>query len=444
MGVHLTLVNFDKEFATLKSPPMIINDHPAFTDNDVENIHKAIYTRHTPDMLSNVPQCSCGLLHGEFRLNLTCPSCYTKVQHATTEKLQTITWIRAPHGVKGLINPIVWTMLSQRFTHQGVNVIQYLVDTQYNPPEIASGKAIELFSVLPFQRGLNNFIDNFDEIMEFLFELRYFKQRGKNRPQVDMLRVMLKEYRDCIFSTHLPIPHRSLLVVEDTTSGNVYLDEYTPKAINAVLTLAGIDTASAKGELTTSQRLRESRAVRAVARLAEFYYYIVSKRLAKKEGIFRKHVFATRTHWAFRAVISSITEPHDLEQIYIPWGVATSVFNLHLHNKLQRMGFTPNEADQFLHKHATTYHPLMRKLFDELIAESSDPRGIPATLNRPPSLKRGSIQAVFIARIKDPDEGQTVSMSILIVRPLNAKHWPICEKSQIEIYLIAGKRLESQ
>lgn len=419
MGVHLELVNFDQEFNTLTTPPIIINDQPAFTEGDVENIHKAIYTRHTPDMLSNVPQCMCGFLTNEYRLGMMCPRCHTPVQQVTSEKLQTITWIRAPHGVDGLMNPVVWTLLAQRFTYQSVNVIQYLMDTQYNPPEINGGKAVELFSALPFERGVNKFIANFDEIMDFLFELRYFKLRTKNRPGVDLLRKMLKEYRDCIFSTYLPIPHRSLLVVEDSTSGNVYLDEYTPKAINAVLTLAGIDTASAKGELTSSLRLRESRSVRAVARLAEFYYYIVSKRLAKKEGILRKHVFATRSHWSFRAVVSSTTEPHNHENIYIPWGVATSVFNLHLHNKLQKLGFTPNEADKFLHQYATRYHPLMRHLFNELIAESCDPRGIPATLNRPPSLKRGSIQAVFISRIKDPDEGQTVSMSILIVRPLN-------------------------
>jgi hypothetical protein len=159
--------------------------------------------------------------------------------------------------------------------------------------------------------------------------------------------------------------------------------------------------------------------VRAVARLAEYYYYVCSKRLAKKEGIFRKHVLATRSHFSFRAVVASITEPHHHEQIYIPWGVATSVFQVHLINKLYRLGFTPNEAQDFLHRHATMYHPLLDYLFKELIAEAPDERGIAATLNRPPSLKRGSIQAVFVARVKRPDEGQTVSMSILIVRPLN-------------------------
>jgi hypothetical protein len=419
LGIHLSLVNFDKVFNTLSQEPVIVNDLPAFTEANLDMIHKTIYVRHTPDMLSNVPTCTCGKSKGEYRLNTMCPYCHTEVRPVVAEQLETITWIRAPRGVDGLMNPIVWTMMSERFSIGSFNLIQYLTDPQYRVPENQVGKFTPITDQLPFERGMNSFIKNFKEIKDFLFSLNIFKSRVKGRVTTDFLRKLLDENPEAIFSTKLPIPHRSLLVVEDGTSGGVYLDEFTPKAINAVLTLAGIDTPSSKGELTTSLRLRESRAVRAVARLAEYYYYVCSKRLAKKEGIFRKHVFATRSHFSFRAVVASITEPHHHEQIYIPWGVATSVFQLHLTNKLYRLGFTPNESQDFLHRYATTHHPLLELLFKELLAESPDPRGIPATLNRPPSLKRGSIQAVFISRIKNPDEGQTVSMSILIVRPLN-------------------------
>lgn len=419
MGIHLSLVNFNQIFNTLSQEPVIVNDLPAFTEQNLDLIHKTIYVRHTPDMLSNVPSCECKKTTGQYRVGNICPHCHKPVVEVVAEQLETKTWIRAPRGVDALINPIVWTMLSDRFSIGAFNLIQYLTDPQYRIPDNQVGKFAPTIDQLPFERGLNNFIRNFQEIKEFLFSLGMFKSRVKGRATTDFLRKMLDENPDSLFATHLPIPHRSLLVVEDGTSGGVYLDEFTPKAINAVLTLAGIDTTSAKGELTTSLRLRESRAVRAVARLAEYYVHVCSKRLAKKEGIFRKHVFATRSHFSFRAVVASITEPHHHEQIYVPWGVATSVFQLHLTSKLYRLGFTPNEAQEFLHRYATTYHPLLDHLFKELITESPDQRGIPATLNRPPSLKRGSIQAVFIARVKHPDEGQTVSMSILIVRPLN-------------------------
>lgn len=421
MGTHLSLVRYDDVFESLSQKVTIINDLPAFTTENMDLIHKTIYTRHSPDLLSNVPQCECGATTMEYRVGTICKECGTEVTHTLTESLETLTWIRAPHEVHGLINPTAWTMLSERFSVGSFNLIQYLTDPYYKPPETQTAKVAPIIDVFEgFRRGLNSFIENFEEIKEIIFNLRAFRlAKSKTRSGPDFLRMMLEDSKDAIFSKHLPIPHRSLLVVEEGTAGGVYLDEYTPKAINAVLTLAGIDTASAKGEIQSNLRLRESRAVRAVQRLAEYYYYVCSKRLAKKEGIFRKHGYATRGHWTFRAVVSSITEPHHYRQIYIPWGVGMAVFQLHLYNKMFALGFTPNEIQDFLYKYANQYHPLAELMLNELIAESPHHLGIPATLNRPPSLKRGSIQSVFISRVKRPEEGLTVSMSILIVRPLN-------------------------
>lgn len=420
MGTHLSLVNYDDAYGSLSQQATVINDLPAFTTQNMDLIHKTIYTRHSPDLLSNVPQCECGAWTMEYKLGTICPHCGTPVTHTLTESLETITWIRAPRGVHGLMNPVVWTMLCDRFSIGSFNLIQYMTDAYYKPPETQTAKIDPILDALPYKRSLNVFIENFDEIMETLFSLKAFRlPKSKSRTAPDFLRRLLEDNKGAIFSKHLPIPHRSLLVVEEGTAGGVYLDEYTPKAINAVLTLAGIDTPSAKGDILTNLRLRESRAVRAVARLSEYYYYVCSKRLAKKEGIFRKHGYATRSHWSFRAVVSSITEPHHYRQIYIPWGVGMAVFGLHIYNKMFDLGFTPNEIQDFLNRYANQYHPLAELLMNELIAESPNELGIPATLNRPPSLKRGSIQGVFISRVKRPEEGLTVSMSILIVRPLN-------------------------
>lgn len=428
MGTHLSLVRYDQTFDSLSQRATIINDLQAFTTENMDLIHKTIYTRHSPDLLSNVPRCECGATTMEYRVGTICPECGTEVTHTLTESLETLTWIRAPRGVHGLMNPVVWTMMSDRFSIGSFNLIQYMTDVYYKPPETQTAKIMPILDALPFKRGLNTFIENFHEIKEILFSLKAFRpSKSRSRSGPDFLRRLLEDNADAVFSRYLPIPHRSLLVVEEGTAGGVYLDEYTPKAINAVLTLAGIDTTSAKGEILTNLRLRESRAVRAVQRLAEYYYYVSSKRLAKKEGIFRKHGYATRSHWSFRAVVSSITEPHHYRQIYIPWGVGMAVFQLHLYNKMFALGFTPNEIQDFLNKYANQYHPLAELLMNELIAESPHELGIPATINRPPSLKRGSIQSVFIARVKRPQEGLTVSMSILIVRPMNCdKHVLYC------------------
>ncbi len=421
MGIHQDLVDFDEAFKVISADATIINDLPSFTTRHTDLIHNQIYTCHSPDSLSNVPRCDCGASTKEYRLHTVCPQCNTKVRHVLADKLETVTWIRAPLGVSGLINPTMWTMLSKRFSIGKFNLIQYLTDAYYQPTEHERIKAKQIIDVFNFERSLNYFIKNFEKIKNILFELKVFRlPKSKTKHSRDFLRELLDKSPNCIFSYHLPIPHRSLLVVEDGTSGGVYLDEYTPRAIDAVLTLAGIDTPSATGEVSTNVRMRESRAVRAVMGLSEYYYHMVSKRLAKKEGIFRKHIYASRSHFSFRAVISSITKPHDHRQIEIPWGVAVSVFQLHLYNKLFKLGFTPNEIQSFLEAHISVHHPLLEHLFKELITEAPSKLGICATLNRPPSLKRGSIQKTYIGRVKTPEEGLTVSMSILIVRPLNA------------------------
>lgn len=374
-------------------------------------------------MLSNAPSCAEGCTKNEYRLGSICPICHTEVKEVVAEQLEATTWMRAPKDVDTLFNPIVLSMLSDRFSIGSFNLIQYLTDTQYRIPENQVGKFAPIIGQLPFERGLNNFYRNWEGphgIKEFLFSLNIFKPRVKGRLATDFLRKLLDDNPECIFSTHLPIPHRSTLVIEDGTGGGVYLDEYTIKAIDAILGLAGIDTMSSKGELSTNLKLRESRAVRSNIATAEYYKQIAAKRLAKKEGLFRKQVYATRSHYSFRAVIISETGVHCHEQIQVPWIVATSVLQVHLMNKLLDLSFTPNEAQEFLHSYANTYHPLLEELFKEMIHESADPRGIPTGLCRPPSLKRGSIQAVFISRVKHPDEGKTVSISILIVKQLNA------------------------
>lgn len=428
MGTYLKVADYDRDFSAMRKQPLVINDMPEFTEEDREKITKAIFSKFTTDLLSSIPSCDCGDITREYNYGVFCPKCFSPVKDQLDEDLEAMTWIRAPSGVKGMIIPLVWTMLSQRFTWSGVNYIQYYADVYYKLPKHQIPKHEPYLRGLPIKRGLNSFIDNFDKIMEYLFSLPPFRAtRGRGKVGRDFLRYFIETNRSKLFPKHIPVPHRSLLVVEDSRDGgaSVYMDDLTPKAIDAARCMAGIDTLTRTGEITTNIHLRESRAVRCISTYASFHYEICTKRMARKEGYLRKQTYASRGHFTFRTVISSITKPHHYRQIYIPWGVAVSLFSIHLQNKLFRLGFTPNEAHEFLNTHAVKFHPLLNELFNQLIAESGHPLGISATLNRNPSLKRGSIQSVYIAGIKSPEGDNTTSISILIIRRLNAKHLAI-------------------
>ena len=429
MGVYLEIADHGYDHVRIQGvKPTIINDEPAFSEKDIEALNGLIYKTYSGDLLTNIPSCNCGELTGEYNydsnpdLAPTCSNCFSKVKLHTEDELKVLTWIRAPKGVKALMNPHVWNMLCARFKSGTFNTVQWICDPYYRAPLGTSPKILETLERLNIKRGFNNFIENFDAIVEVLLSLRVTTMsRNSQRNKVNFLQRFLKENRTKIFPKQIPIPHNSLLVVEEHNSGS-FVDAFTPQAINAIQSLAGIDLVEPDKD-PTSIRLRESRTVNAIAGLSEYYKNMNSERIARKEGVFRKEGFSGRSLFSFRAVVSSITKPHHYRQIEIPWGIGTTVFRLHLVNKLLTLGFTPDESIEFLNYHAKKFHPLLNKLFKELISEASDPLGVNCTINRNPSLQRGSMQSVFISRIRGEEPGEidipTVGISILIIRTMN-------------------------
>jgi hypothetical protein len=418
-------LNFNQLFNESARQPVIVNDISEETAGDKERFNMAIYTKHASDLLSNMPSCNCGTLIGEYNVGNLCNNCNTPVEHPSDQKLEPILWIRSPNGVAPLLNPIIWTMLSKKFTSSGFNIIQWYCDTGYSPP-VKIPAVLESVINLGFNRGYNNFVNNFYPIIEGLFSLKQFKLK-KNEENILLL--LLKQSRDCIFSNHLPIPNKALLVIEESNFG-IYTDATVEGAVDAIRTLVGIDSPLS----TFNVRTKENRAAKTIYQLAEFYDSLYSQNLASKEGLFRKHIFGTRCHWSFRAVISSLTDQHAYDELHIPWGIGISVFRLHLINKLLRRSFTPNQAIALLNEHAAKYHPLLDELFKLLIAEA--PGGsISCVLQRNPSLERASAQAMRITKIKTEVNIPTISLSILSVVGFNAKIGHSISNSRNESHL---------
>lgn len=408
MGISIVPLQFDHVFRTLALPPVIINDIQDSSIEDKTNLNRTIFTTYNTDLLSNIPTCECGDIAGEYNLGIVCGKCNTPVKQPQGD-LESFVWLRAPEGVRGLINPTVWAMLCKHFTKSSFSIVRWLTDRSYRNADVKTPDFMPVLESFGFQRGLNYFIDNFDYIMECLFSMKIFKTKEPS----DLER-FIKTYRDCIFSQYLPLPNKTLLVVEENNSGT-YVDPVLTGGIDAIRTLVGIDSAL----LNYSVQVKENRTVKCIDKLSEFYLEYYRTTLAQKEGVFRKHIFGTRSHFSFRAVISSITGPHNYDEIFIPWGVAVNVLKFHIANKLLRRGWTPNEINSFLYEHTQKYHPTLDQIFKELIDESPNKR-IPCVFTRNPSLMRGSCQALGIAGIKTVVEDPTISMSILICRAFNA------------------------
>jgi hypothetical protein len=303
-------------------------------------------------------------------------------------------------------------MLTKRLTKSGFDFIQWIIDPSYKPKIKQPPQLNELIST-GIQRGYNYFYDNFDRIMDILFTMRAFRKTRVG--QVDYLYNLVKLNRNLIFADYLPLPNKSLLIVEKSSHGT-YIDPSIIGVIDAIEMATGIDHESKN----YSQRTKEVRTVKVLYRLMNFYSNFFKNQLAKKEGILRKHVFATRSHFSFRAVIISITKPHRYNEIHIPWHIGLTVLKVHILNKLMKLGFEYNKAVGYIYSKIKCYDPLLDQILNELIEESPNSEGIACSLLRNPSLLQGSIHSARITKVKTSVADPTISLSILVVKGLNA------------------------
>ena len=411
MPVYQRLVDFNEVFNCLSEPPIIINDVANGSAEDRDVIRDLIMTRYTDDMVSLLPSCRCGNIKGEFSkgestVGAKCSVCNSYVKSTFEDNIEPNIWFRKPIGVDKLISPIIWIMLKNKFKKPGFNIIQWLTDRSYNP-SVRQPKVLDRIQDSGIKRGYNNFVTEFDSIMAILFSIKEFQTK---KGEHDYLQDLLKQNRHLIFSDYIPLPNKTLIIVEKTNLG-VYVDTNIVDAIDAIKMLVSID----KNFHDQSQHVKENRTAKALAKLSEFYEKFYRTSLQPKTGQFRRHIFASRTNSSFRAVISSLTDTHEYDEIHVPWGIGLTAFRPHLLNKLMKMGMELNSAIGLLLGHVEKYHPLLDRILQELIQESPN-RGIKVILQRNPSLLQGSAQCVRITKFKTDPNDHTIGLSILIVK----------------------------
>lgn len=411
MGIHFTLSNFSKIVSELQQPPIVLNDLSSITEQERQHISQittSVYNQ--TDVFSNEPACECGKITGGYNKGIVCSSCHTEVTEMFSKELAPRVWIRNPTGVALLINPLVWNMLSFKFSVSGFNLVEWLCNTDYVPPGNKPQELIEEVASLGIQRGYNYFVNNFDEVIGKLYTLRKF-----SKTKDDHLLPLLKEQRECVFSTHLPLPNKALLIKEDTSVGS-FIDAMVVSIVDAIQTIKSIDKATS----AFSIRQKENRTIKTIVKLAKFYFESYHLLFAKKQGLIRRQVCGTRCHWSGRAVISSNTGVHAYDELWLSWGLAVTLLAVHLKNKLFRQGYTPNAATALLYEYTNVYHAGLDALMQEIIDETPGKRGLPCVFVRNPSLSRASTQAMRITKVKKDASDQTISLSILSVSGYNA------------------------
>lgn len=362
MAIYEKLIDLDTQFRQLSVPPIIINDIPNLTQEDRNNASSLISTKFDKELISMLPSCKCGETVGEFSNKTICPKCNTIVKPKLDETIEPLLWFRKPNGVEKLLNPIVYIMIKNRLKRSGFDILHWLTDTRYKTT-VKQPIIIEKIQAAGIQRGYNYFVNNFDTIMDFLLNHNYFKV--KKTKTEDYLKILIEENRRILFSDYIPLPNKSLLVIEKNNLGT-YVDPITIDAIDAINLLISIDL----NYHDQSSKTKQNRTAKALSLLTDFYERFYKTNLNPKAGLYRRHIYGARTNYSFRAVITSLTGKHKYDEIHVPWGVGLTTFKVHLLNKLLKRGYDANSALGLIYGHIDTYHPLLDSLLQELLNEA--------------------------------------------------------------------------
>lgn len=422
MGLGIELVDFDEEFANIDIQTVIVNDYNLDNPEEKEALDRHLYIHYRDtDTIEETASCDCGNITGRYNEGVTCDVCNTPVVGTTDRPIQSSLWIRAPDGIPSLFSPAAWMVLEPALKNKDFNFLEYLTNTGYTVQmdKITSKDVrakIDKLLERNLPRGFTNFITHFDEIMEFLFTARIIDSNKANKKELwDFIQLN----KHLFFPKHLPIPSRICFVVESTTSG-IYVDKPLGKAMDAVLTMASIRSKP----YPLKPSVIQNRTAKTIRELCEFHHAYTKARVAQKPGMVRRHIFGSRLHFTGRAVITSISDPHDYDELHVPWGMAIQMLKYHIIGKLFKRGYTANRALSFVYSNVLQYNSEMDEILKELIDESPPDaygkRGIRCCFQRNPTLQRGSTQQFRITKVKPNVHDNTVSMSVIVLKAPNA------------------------
>lgn len=409
-GIYPIIEDYDLLFKHLDVQPVLANDIDLETPQGKARFNEVVFSRHSGDVFSNVPSCVCRKTTGGSRVKDICPHCGFAVLPITEQPIEPIVWVRCPDGLPAFMNLTIYRLLRNRFMKPGFSTIDYLIDPKYQPAKSDSKEEVIIRNLVP-TRGLTYFHDHFDEIMDKLCATRHFVELAKG---VNTKR-FLTLHRHLVFCQYLPFPSKIGFILEDV-GDKTYVDPKMAPALSALINLA-----NATGAKKISRSNLEVRIARSFLKLCQYYLSVEKTKIFDKKGVGRKLIYGVSPHFSFRTVITSLHKSHDHETLEMPWGAAVMTFKLHICAKLRAMKkFTPNEMLSLIYDNTLRTHSTLERIFDELIAESPDGRGIPCTFTRFPSLKRASTQYFYINHIKRDATQMSTSISVLTLKGPNA------------------------
>ena len=365
---RLSLISFDDLFNSIHEP-IIINKIDFNHTDYSEKIREMLYGKSAD--LTFIAECDCGYFQGNVYEGMRCPECHTVAKigsGASSGILSNTAWLSFPDYIPGVLHTRIYDILSKwlRLGNQNKSYLDVILDPEEEEPADIAG-------VFP-GRGYQYFYDNFDEIMRYFM---YTHKKTASKDVVPYIQYVLTQYRHIVFCKHLPIlPDKLHTAVSTSPNGRAHVEHTSQYIIEAANKLSFLEYSPNK--IQNPKRI--DKMIHDAYRKYMVYASegIVSMRLGKKNSLPRQHIFGSRFHWSFRSVITPLPGPHRYDEMHIPWCIGVNLLRHHIISRL-------------------------------ISAYDYDP-----------SLKKGSIQKLFITKVKTDMSDNTISFSVLVLKDPNA------------------------
>lgn len=345
------------------------------------------------DRSDSVAICSCGEMTGNYYDGMKCPTCGTVCVSTLFGEIRNDTWLEIPVSIKAVLNPHVFRILAKWMGNvKGLKtkhpILRSILNMQL-PKEPILGT--------PFSTsmGFNWFYDNFNAVMDYFLSSH---PTPSGRAQSKSMALFLARCGKAIWCTKLPILSKIIQPITKASKEIRYADADIKNLFKSIITLRSVLLAEKMMKFTTDHVDRNFFRV-----YSEFLAYtdnILNLKLPKKPSVLRKHVFGSRSHCSARTVAIPITEPHDIDEVYLPWKLGLMMYKYHIIKILtSKLNMTVFKAFDRVMEAVNIYDHEIDLIMQGMIKDCKY-KGLPILMNRNPSLQIGAIQLLFVTRVK--------------------------------------------
>ena len=366
---------------SLKHPKLLNNDRLFETDSDgkvlTETENSAIFGKDVKVLfgdeindLNFIARCECGHLSGNFFIGTQCPRCKMVVRTNFCDELKYRGWISLSKSMPPILHPIMYKVL-RKWIGKWKNrfIIDRMLDvTDTLPPTLEN----------VLGKGFIYFHHNFDSIINYFANEYQHSAKHKKR---DEYLTFVKMYRDTAFVTKIPVLNQALHLI--TQSGSMRYSDSSSDHILEMLMEIKMTSYAYNNSVVRDDHI--NRKMRTIYKAYIAYTdSIITDKLSSKKGFLRKAILGSRYHLSFRGVIVPIIDPHEGDELFIPWKIALNIYKLEILNLLtnRRKLSVPDALDK-LTKAIMVYDQDIMDILNTLIEECPF-KGLPVLFGRNP------------------------------------------------------------